>query len=218
MLLESRKTASPLPLFREAAFARFRNSPWQQPLLSKPLSGLFIATSALLAMLALIAFATTFKFARKELAMGHLTPVAGWSRVSAQSFAVVHRRFVEAGDLVETGDVLYELASGDGLDAGVSVEARLLEELNDKRATLAAQLSAIQSQFENERALMKHERAATEQQVRLLDAEIRSHSARSGDCRDTRRAGIPDRLGIPRWLQPVTRATPIAAPRNDDFG
>ena len=150
-------------------------------------------------MLALIGFATTFKFARKELAMGHLTPVAGWSRVSAQSFAVVHRRFVEAGDLVETGAVLYELASGDGLDAGVSVEARLLEELNDKRATLAAQLSAIQGQFENERALMKNEKAAAEQQVRLLEAEVRSHSARLAIARKRYQDGQTTRSSSTSW-------------------
>ena len=126
----------------------------------------------------MIAFATTFKFARKELAEGYLTPVAGWSRVTAQSFGVVSRRLVKAGDRVDTGDVLFELAPGDGVDAGVSVETRLLEELNDKRATLEAQTSVIQSQFENERALIKSETETAKRQIGLLESEMGAHSAR----------------------------------------
>ena len=171
-------TVSSLPLFREEAFSRFRMSPWQPPLLSKPLSGLFVATLAMLGVVALIAFATTFKFARKELAMGHLTPVAGWSRVTAQSFAVVHRRFVEAGDVVKLGDVLYELASGDGLDAGVTAEAKMLEEVEGRRAALESQLATIQSQFENEYALLHRERKLAERQARVLETEIGALSTR----------------------------------------
>lgn len=181
--------SSSLPLFREAAFSRFRKSVWQPPLLSKPPSNLIVGTSTVLAVLALTMFATTFKFARKETATGHLAPIAGWSRVSAQSFGVVQQRFVEAGDRVETGDVLFEMTSGVGLNAGVSVETRLLEGLGEKQATFQAQLAAIQRQFENERALMKREREAAEQQIDLLKTEIGSGSARLAIARQRYRDG-----------------------------
>ena len=183
MSSEVSKTAPSLPLFRTEALARFSASPWQPPLLSKPISGPLFASFAVFATSALVAFATTYEFARKELATGYLTPVAGWSQVRAQSFAIVRRRLVEAGDIVEAGDVLYELGSGDGLEAGTSVEGKLLDELRQRRAALEAQLPVIGARAQNDLVLKESERTATGQQVQHLEAEIRSLEARRAIAR-----------------------------------
>lgn len=167
-------------LFREEVFSRFQASLWQPPLLSKPVSGLLLSSLAVLTASGLIAFAVSFTFAHKEQATGHLAPVAGWSRVSAQSFAIVRRRHVEPGDQVKTGDVLYELASGDGLRHGMSVERKLLQDIEGRQKALTARLTAIDAQFENDRELHEKEHAAGTQQILHLEAEIASLEARLG--------------------------------------
>ena len=72
---------------------------------------------------------------------------------------------------------------------GSPVESKMLEELADRRAALGAQLSAIQSQFENERALMKREKTAAKRQVQLLEAEISAYSTRLAIARKRHRDG-----------------------------
>ena len=165
-------------MFRAEALARFSASPWQPPLLSKPISGPLFASFAVVATAALVVFAATYEFARKEMATGHLTPVGGWSQVRAQWSAIVRHRLVEAGSIVEAGDVLYELGSGDGLEAGTSVEGKLLDDIRQRRAALEAQLPVIEARARNGLALKEGERAAAAQQVRHLETEIRSLEAR----------------------------------------
>lgn len=165
-------------LFRDEVFSRFQASFWQPPLLSRPVSGLLLSSFAAIAAAGLVAFAVSFSFARKEQATGHLVPVAGWSRVSARSFAVVRRRHVETGDRVETGDVLYEFASGAGLRRGMSVERKLLQDVEGRRDALNARLAAIDAQFDNDRDLQEKERAAGVQQLQYLESEIASLEAR----------------------------------------
>ena len=131
----------------------------------------------------MVAFAAGYEFARKELATGHLTPVAGWSQVRAQWSAVVRRRLVEAGGIVQAGDALYELGSGDGLAAGTSVEGKLLDDVRQRRAVLEAQLPVIEARARNALALTESEKAASWQQVGHLEAEIRSLEARRAIAR-----------------------------------
>ncbi|MCY3795885.1 MAG: HlyD family efflux transporter periplasmic adaptor subunit [Gammaproteobacteria bacterium] len=170
-------------MFRAEALARFSASPWQPPLLSKPISGPLFAGFAVFATAALVVFAATYEFARKEMATGHLTPVGGWSQVRAQWSAIVRHRLVEAGSIVEAGDVLYELGSGDGLEAGTSVEGKLLDDIRQRRAALEAQLPIIEARARNGLALKEGERAAAVQQVRHLESEIRSLESRRAIAR-----------------------------------
>ena len=107
------------PLFREAALRRFRRSPWQPPLLSRPVSGATLATLSASAALGMAVFASSFELARKEYAAGYLTPAGGWTRVTVRHPAVVRRRFVESGDVVAAGDALFELRASNGIEEGV---------------------------------------------------------------------------------------------------
>ena len=84
-------------LFREEVVGRFQTAPWQPLILSRPISGYLILMLVGIISTALIGFAASFEFARKEQARGHLAPVGGWARVRARLFAVAGRRNVEAG-------------------------------------------------------------------------------------------------------------------------
>ena len=174
---------------RAEALARFSASPWQPSLLSKPISGPLFGSFAVFATAALVVFATNCEFAREEMATGYLTPVDGWSQVRAQWSAIVRRRLVDAGDIVEVGDARYELASGDGLSAGTSVEGKLLDDVRQRRVALEAQLPVIQARAQNALALKEGEKAAAEQQVAHLQAETRSLEARHAIARQQHRRG-----------------------------
>ncbi len=79
---------------------------------------------------------------------------------------------------METGDVLYEFASGAGLRRGMSVERKLLQDIEGRRDALNVRLAAIDAQFENDRDLQEKERAAGVQQLQYLESEIASLEAR----------------------------------------
>ena len=143
-----------MDLFRDEALAGLRPKPWQPPLLSKPLSGALLTAMATVSVGALVAFAGMFPFADKQPASGYLTPPEGWIRVTAGSVSLVRRCVVAAGDTVTAGDVLYELASGRGLDSGEPLERQLLVDLRERRSAVQAELDAMNSRFDNESALL----------------------------------------------------------------
>ena len=170
-------------LFRREATQRFSIEPSQPPLLSKPISSLALGVFAVAAACALVMFATSFQFARKEQARGYLMPASGWSRVSTQTHGIVHRRLVESGDKVQTGDVLLELSPGDGLNQSQTVERKLLEEIDRTRELLEKQLRLIEVQRENDRSLHAREQQENESQFALLEAETAFHKSRLTNAR-----------------------------------
>ena len=90
------------------------------------MSGFLLLAFVVAATATIVGFAVSFEFVRREQARGHLTPASGWTRVAATTFGVVRRRLVAAGDVVDSGDVLFELAPAQGLRSGLTVHARLL--------------------------------------------------------------------------------------------
>ena len=161
-----------LPLFRGEALDRFRASAWQPPLLSKPVSTWLLATLALIAAAAFLAFAATFEFARKEQVRGYLTPAGGWSRVSARSFGVIRRRLANPGDDVRTGDVLLEISRGDGVQQSLTVQDRMLEEIQGRRTALDERIRLISREYEHETALLMLADEADRRELQRLEQEI----------------------------------------------
>ena len=159
------------------------------PLLSKPLSGLLLASFVVLAAVAVVVFAASFPFARKERAVGYLTPVSGWSRVSARTFGVVRARHVEDGAFVDLGDVLYEIASGEGLAERLSVERKLLTDIAARREALQGRLAAIEAQIENDRSMQEDQRASLRTQIVHVESEVAAHEAGLAVARRQYRVG-----------------------------
>lgn len=165
-------------LFREEALRSFETPPWQPPLLSKPVSGFLLLAFVVTAAAAILGFAVSFEFVRKEEAHGHLTPALGWTQVAATSFGVVQRRLVEAGDQVEAGDVLFDLAPAEGLQRGLTVHAKLIQEVQEQRAVLESQDSLLQAQHENDLQRLEREHSLDEQELASLEQEIQLHRDR----------------------------------------
>ena len=172
-----------LPLFRDQALERFRGSTWQPPLLSRPVPAWALAALAVTAATAFIAFAATFEFARKEQVRGYLTPADGWSRVSAKSFGVVRRRFVDPGDIVRTGDLLLEISPGDGVQQALTVQDRVLEEIRRRRAALEERTRLIAHEFERESEILERATRADRHELEQLEQEIDMTRLRAGIAR-----------------------------------
>ena len=179
-----------LPLFRDKALDRFRGSAWQPPLLSKPVSAWVLATFALIAAATFLAFAATFEFARKEQVRGYLTPAGGWSRVSAKSFGVIRRRLANPGDEVRTGDVLLEISPGDGVQQALTVQDRMLEEIQGRRAALDERIRLISREFEQETALLRLADEADRRELERLEQEMELAEVRAATARQRHLDGL----------------------------
>ncbi len=179
-----------LPLFRDEALDRFRGSTWQPPLLSRPVSAWAMAALALIAATALFSFAATFEFARKEQVRGYLTPAGGWSRVSAKSFGVIRSRLANPGDEVRTGDVLLEISPGDGVRQALTVQDRLLEEIQGRRAALEERIRLISREYDQETALLRLSDEADRREMQQLDQEMALAEARAATSRQQYLVGL----------------------------
>ena len=147
---------------------------------------------AVIAAGALLAFATTVRFAQKEQVRGHLTPTSGWSRVMANDLGVVEKCLVESGDEVQTGDVLLELSSGQGLERAQTVSRKLLAEIGQRRNYLESHTKLIESQYEIERALHVQDREANQRELVRLERELALHQSRF----ETARSRLDDSLSL----------------------
>ena len=127
---------------------------------------------------ALIGFAVSFEFASKEQARGHLAPVGGWARVTARFFAVVRNRMVDAGTKVKTGDVLFELVPPDGLGDRLTVEEKLVDEMEVRRDALETELRLIGSRYQNDRRRLARERDFLRSDLARANKEIDLHASR----------------------------------------
>lgn len=165
-------------LFREEALRSFEMSPWQPPLLTAPTSGTLLLVFVTLVVGAVLGFSALFEFARKEQVHGHLTPAAGWIRVSATSFGVVQQRLVMDGDTVAAGDVLLELAPGQGLKKGLTVPDKLIEEIVAQRATLESQGRLLVAQYENDLERIDREHQLATEDLASLELERELHGGR----------------------------------------
>ena len=159
-------------LFREEALRSFETSPWQPPLLSAPVSGYLLLAFVVAATATIVGFAVSFEFVRKEQANGHLTPTSGWTRVAATTFGVVQRRLVAAGDVVDSGDVLFELAPAQGLRSGLTVHAKLLQEIEAQRVVLESQDRLLQARHQNDLRRTDRERNLAEEETESLADEL----------------------------------------------
>ena len=160
------------PLFRDEALEQFTRSAWQPALLSKPVSSTALALFSLASAGLLLGIATTYEFARKEQAKGYLSPSVGWSQVTASYFGIVSRQLVEPGDVVRPGEVLLEISSGDGLQQALTVQDRILEEIDGQRAALEARANLFARQHERELTILERQDESDRTELNRLNEDI----------------------------------------------
>ena len=107
-----------------------------------------------------------------------MRPAAGWTRVAANSAGIVRQRMAHPGDLVDAGDVLFEISPGDGLQRALTVQQRMLDEIEVWRTTLQARLRLVDTNYQNELALIARQNLSDRQELARLADEIRLSQAR----------------------------------------
>ena len=166
------RPAADSPLFRDEALAHLRAQAWQPALLSRRISGVVLAVTALVAGAAVAIFATTFEFAHKEQVRGHLRPTDGWTRVEANVAGVVGRRLVHPGDDVRAGDVLLEVSPAEGLGKALTTQQGMLGGIAEWRKTLGVRLDLLDASHDNELERLIHEAGSERRLLAQMETEI----------------------------------------------
>ena len=166
-------------LFREQAVQKQHDRLLGDVLVTPPLSYSLIATVTVILVLAATALLIKGTYARKETAMGVLTPGAGEFRVYADRSGTIRKLFVSEGDSVVEGQPLFVVNGDRVLESGENLEAMLLEEYLNQRAMIQQQLTRLPSYYQNLEHEIDQRINATqtdidflERQSTLLDSQL----------------------------------------------
>lgn len=130
------------------------------PLSWRLLGGFLLAATGML-----VAFIATAGYARKETATGILVSQAGVVRVSAQRGGVLTDLDVREGDHVVAGQILFTVASQQGLEGGRTLGATLLTHLD-------AQIALIKEQIASDPARVANEAVRLDASIQSIRAQL----------------------------------------------
>ena len=155
------------PLFRAAAIAAHKSDGLGAIVLVRPISYAFLAGFAAALAGGLIALACLASYTAHTTLRGRLVPERGVIDVTTQQQGTVVEKRVAEGEHVAAGDTLLVLSSERLTRTGAALEAAVGLELEQRRASLAAQI-------DNTRRLEATEHAALLARRAALDAEAAS--------------------------------------------
>lgn len=152
-------------LFRQEAvdFQRHHRQ-WGEVAALQPLSIKVAAWFLVGVVVVLLAFLCIAQYARKETALGYLTPTRGTAKIFVPRRGAIKEVHVEEGDTVRSGQPLLTIVTDQIAADGMDVNANQLETLASQKEILAKLVEA-----EEERAHSERERLGTA--VRGLESE-----------------------------------------------
>lgn len=184
-----------LPLFRHEALAA-RSSQWAGTIvLSRPVSMRIAAIAAAVLTIALALYLSFGEYTRKVRATGQIVPAAGALKAVAPQFGRVIARHVQDGDLVQAGQLLYELSSeragqGGGIDTRIDVSlASRRELLTQERVLQTRQSKQQQRSLQIRHQLIGAEIDRLEQEIALQQTRIASADKTLARYRSLREQG-----------------------------
>ena len=162
-----------LPLFRNEALERFRGTAWQPPLLSNPVSPWVLATLSPARRRRL----HCIRYHLRVCPQGAGTGLPDTSRRLVPGHGqIVRRRSPPIGKPGGTpcvpGDVLLEISPGDGVQQALTVQDRMLEEIQGRRTALDERIRLISREYEQQAALLKRAGEADRRELERLEEEI----------------------------------------------
>lgn len=118
-------------------------------------------------------------YSRKQTVRGYLLPEAGVVKVFAPQGSILVQRYVEEGDTVQRGDVLFTLSSGRVNATGERIDSQLLAALDRQRQLLEGGLRRVQEQTSLSRTRLEaRQRQLAEEVERLASlTEVRREQA-----------------------------------------
>ncbi len=140
------------PVFRREAleFQQYQRQ-WGEIVLLQPVSSKLLVWSLTAAVALAIAFLSMAQYARKDTAVGYLTPTAGTAKVLAPQQGVIKNVYVTEGQEVQEGEPLLRVATNQVADDGEDVNAAMLGILTTQKAALSGQIAAEEQRTASER-------------------------------------------------------------------
>jgi membrane fusion protein len=167
-------------LFRQEAleFQQYRRQ-WGDVALLQPLSTKMLTWFMAAAVASLCVFLFKGQYARKEIASGYLTPVAGTSKVFASQPGTVRAVYVSEGQGVEQGQPLITIDTSQIANDGADVNSTMLESLARRKELLAQQIAAQEERAASERDRLIALAQGAEIELSQLQAQITAQRERT---------------------------------------
>ncbi len=160
------------PLFRAAAVAAHKEEGLGAIVLVRPISYAFLTGFAAALAGGLIALACLGSYTAHTTLRGRLVPERGVIDVASRQSGTVLEKRVGEGQRVAAGDTLLVLSSERLTRGGAAVEAAVGTELEQRRASLAAQIDNTRQLEATERAAVLERRAALGVEMASLDEAL----------------------------------------------
>ncbi|MFZ6768173.1 HlyD family secretion protein [Undibacterium sp. Di26W] len=183
----SKKT---LPLFRKNAVEHLSSKQYGTVILAKSFSFRVMTVIFTVIASALIAFFFLFSTTRKAQASGVLTPSTGVTRIFSMQSGNITQKFVNEGQKVKQGDVLFILRSERNSIKGIDTQKTISDLLRSRRDSFGAEIrqSAKQAQqrlnalqirirgFEDENRKLDEQIAIQKQRLELSEQSLKRYA------------------------------------------
>jgi membrane fusion protein len=161
------------PLFRQEVveFQQY-NRQWGRVVPLQPLSTRLMVWSVILASACVIVFLFVAHYARKEVAIGYLTPASGTARVFAAQTGTISAVYVEQGQAVTRGQPLLSVMTSQVAGNGEDVNAQILATLKQQKQALTLQMTEEVRRTASERDRLTAQAQELEHGLHEIDGQI----------------------------------------------
>ncbi|MBK1660820.1 HlyD family efflux transporter periplasmic adaptor subunit [Paracraurococcus ruber] len=161
------------PLFRQdvVAFQQLDRQ-WGRVVPLQPLRLRLTVWFIIAAVASVIGFLFFAQYARKETVAGYLIPAAGTARVFVSQPGNVGALFVEQGQLVEEGQPLLTVVTGQISDSGEDVNATILASLRRQREEMLRQVASEERRTASERERLQAQIQGYEAELGQIEAQV----------------------------------------------
>jgi membrane fusion protein len=166
-------------LFRQEALDHYnQHRQWGNVAALEPLRLKVTVWFILLIVAGLVAFLFAGEYARKEAAVGYLTPASGTSKIFAPRPGHIRQVHVKEGELVREGQALLTIDTDQFASDGLDVNATLLESLNDQKNRLQSNIKSEEARSVSERERLTALAKGLEAEMAQLDSQSALHAER----------------------------------------
>jgi membrane fusion protein len=176
---EPPSATSSIPLFRqEVAEFQQNNRHWGQVALLQPVSTKIMSWFIVAAVALVVTFLFLAQYARKETAIGYLTPTAGTAKIFASQPGTVKEIFVKEGQEIDKGQALLSVETSQIAANDQDVNISILATLESNRSFLIHQIAAEQERIKSEHARLTALIGGLDTEISELQAQIENQNQR----------------------------------------
>jgi membrane fusion protein len=167
------------PLFRrEAIEFQQHQRQWGDVVLLQPVATKLLSWSMVTSVALIITFMMFAEYARKETAIGYLTPSAGTAKVFVAQQGVIKDVYVKEGQQVTEGQPVLRVATDQLAGSGEDVNALTIGILTSRKDSLSQQIKAEQQRLISEGQQLTVSLSNLTSEASLLASQIANQNRR----------------------------------------